>query len=369
MTALNLKPRQRVLAAAVGAASLALLPLIALTATPASAAVGASTLTAINVRMSPTGAVVAVLPAHAGVSLDCYDLGPRANGSNPIWYRLSAPYGGRYVYAGLVDTPVDPMPGTPGCGAPSTPAPTAVPTYQVHWTGGVGVRLRNSADLNDIRQPVVVLAENESFGLQCQQMGTPVGSRSNTTWDRISARGITAWIPDAYTTTPNGASTFTSGVPQCGGSLVPAPVPSAAQTVGQRAVDVAARYVTSDAHVWGGNACIDAHLGSGGYVGGYSGGQCRQFMNCVVYMASGGRFNPVAADYSFPGATRVSSGQAQRGDIIQRGIGGHTAIIVAPLGGGSFTVIDSNWGYTERVRQHTYTPPASASFWRYSQAA
>lgn len=77
-------------------------------------------------------------------------------------------------------------------------------------------------------------------------------------------------------------------------------------------------------------------------------------------MASSSRINPGGANYAFPGASIVPASQARRGDLIQVGEGGHTALVVRPLTGGSFEVIDSNWGYHERVSQHPYTPPASA---------
>lgn len=73
------------------------------------------------------------------------------------------------------------------------------------------LRLRNSPSLSDVRQPVVVLAEGESFRLECQQTADTVGPRSDTTWDRVAVRGLVAWLPDAFTSTPNSASTFTPG--------------------------------------------------------------------------------------------------------------------------------------------------------------
>lgn len=134
------------------------------------------------------------------------------------------------------------------------------------------------------------------------------------------------------------------------------------QTVGQRAADIALRYVGQ----WGGNACIDAHLGSGGVVAGYSGGQCKQFFNCVMYMASNGRINPV--NYAQSGAVQVSAADARRGDVIQT-TGPHTAIILENLGGGRFSVVDSNYNYDEIVRgPHDYTP-AGYVIWRFNQTA
>ena len=62
-----------------------------------------------------------------------------------------------------------------------------------------------------------------------------------------------------------------------------------AQAVGSYAnstiADVALRYLNQ----WGGNACRDA--------GKYQSGQCKQFVNCVVFIASGGTQYP-AGGYS-----------------------------------------------------------------------
>lgn len=120
--------------------------------------------------------------------------------------------------------------------------------------------------------------------------------------------------------------------------------------------------------MWGGQACIDAGLGRGGVVYGYSGGQCRPFLNCIVYLSSNRRINP-GANYAFPGAVTVPADQARRGDLIQVGQGIRTALIASVLGNGVFSVIDSNWVAPERVGQHSYTPPATAAFWRYTRAA
>lgn len=136
------------------------------------------------------------------------------------------------------------------------------------------------------------------------------------------------------------------------------------QTVGQRAADIALRYVGQ----WGGNACRDAGLGTNGIVAGYSGGQCKQFFNCVMYMASSGRINPV--NYAASGAVPVSAADARRGDVIQT-TSPHTTIIVDNLGNGNFNVVDSNYRYDEIVRgPHSYTPAAGTfTIWRFSQSA
>ena len=74
----------------VALAPAALLGFMTVAASPASAAVGANMLGPTNVRVTPMGAVVGGLSTGAGVILACYDLGPRANGSNPVWYRLAS---------------------------------------------------------------------------------------------------------------------------------------------------------------------------------------------------------------------------------------------------------------------------------------
>ena len=88
-----------------------------------------------------------------------------------------------------------------------------------------------------------------------------------------------------------------------------------------------------------------------------------------MWRASGHRINPASANYTFSGASTVSSAAAQRGDIIQRGIGGHTAIVLINRGGGRFQVVDSNYSLNERVQVHEYTLQANSTIWRYSQAA
>jgi hypothetical protein len=96
----------------------------------------------------------------------------------------------------------------------------AGPAYQVVNTGGVGVRLRNTPNLNDIKGPGP--AEGASFELICQTTGEPVGARSNRVWNYISWNGQQGFIPDVYANTPTVANQFVPGVPQCG-----APAPSA----------------------------------------------------------------------------------------------------------------------------------------------
>jgi hypothetical protein len=169
------------------------------------------------------------------------------------------------------------------------------------------------------------------------------------------------YVPDTYTDSPHLAGQPPiAGIPMCGAAPAPA-----TPTIGNRVADLALGYQGR----WGGYACIDAGMGSGGYVGGYSGGQCRQFVNCLVWRASGHRLNPTSADYSFTGAYQVTFGAARRGDIIQRGIGGHTAIVLQNYGNGTYQVVDSNYSWNEIVQVHNYTPPRYAKIWRYDQAA
>jgi hypothetical protein len=111
---------------------------------------------------------------------------------------------------------------------------------------------------------------------------------------------------------------------------------------------------------WGGNACVDAQKP------GDSSGQCRSFVNCVVWMASNHVQNLGGADYFRPfrreGGKRITSiSDLRKGDIVQDGEGAHTFIIVKHVRGHVFSVVDSNHVYRERVRQ--YNRPVSLSSW------
>ena len=128
--------------------------------------------------------------------------------------------------------------------------------------------------------------------------------------------------------------------------------------------DVALRYLDQ----WGGNACRDA--------GKPQTGQCKQFVNCVVFIASGGSQYPAPGyhtGFQNAGAVEVSAANAVRGDIIQIGNADtdyplHTAIVLENKGGGKFYVVDSNTTYvttkSEWVTQHDYTPAPGARYWR-----
>lgn len=236
---------------------------------------------------------------------------------------------------------------------------SAVGGYKVAWTGS-GLNVRSSP--TTAAGAIARLGDGTALDLRCYVRGQLVNGR-NDVWYQLNSPASNGFVTAAYVTTP---SDPLPGLPGCG-VTAPAPVsaPAVTTTIGNRIADLALTY---QGH-WGGDACVDAHLGSGGIVWGYSGGQCRQFVNCLVWRASGHRFNPTSPDYSFSGATRVSFAGAVRGDIIQYGIGGHTAIVLQNLGRNTFQVVDSNASLNERVQVHNYTPPVSATIWRYSQAA
>jgi hypothetical protein len=139
--------------------------------------------------------------------------------------------------------------------------------------------------------------------------------------------------------------------------------------------DRALRYVGQ----WGGEACraagkLDNH-NTGRTVGGYGAGQCKTFVNCVVWLASGGTQYPAggySSGFKAAGGIEVTRGTAVKGDIIQVGESNtasvlHTAIVVQNKGGGVFNVVDSNFGSSvnnEMVKQHDWLPPSNARFWR-----
>ncbi|MBS2535613.1 hypothetical protein KGQ20_22895 [Catenulispora sp. NF23] len=122
---------------------------------------------------------------------------------------------------------------------------------------------------------------------------------------------------------------------------------------------------------WGGMACVDANR--------FRSGQCREFVDCVVSLASGGRIWPVDPNgnyqvgFSSVGAVPVAPAAATEGDIIQIGDHDdsdplHTAIVLSNHGDGTYTVVDANWVGQPLIRElvgvHDWTPPAAAQFWR-----
>lgn len=107
-------------------------------------------------------------------------------------------------------------------------------------------------------------------------------------------------------------------------------------------------------------------------------GQCRAFVNCIVWMASGHTqwlgLAPTDYFYAFthpsgggvPGVEVPSVGQLTEGDIVQQGQTAnarklHTYIIVKRIGASSFEVVDSNHGFDEYVREHPITLALSST--------
>jgi hypothetical protein len=105
---------------------------------------------------------------------------------------------------------------------------------------------------------------------------------------------------------------------------------------------------------WGGNACFDAQKP------GDSGGQCRAFVNCIVWMASnhsqalGG--SDYFSDFVREGSQEITETSAlAKGDIVQVGQGEHTFIIVSKVSGNTFSVVDSNHDFHETVMNYNRT--------------
>src|ERR1700677_3892754 len=112
----------------------------------------------------------------------------------------------------------------------------------------------------------------------------------------------------------------------------------------------------------GANACRAAHKP------GDTGGQCREFVNCVVWMVSDHQQNLSTGSGSYfrpfltAGGGRITNiNDLVEGDIVQVGEEGtHTFIIVKKLsvtagGVGTFNVVDSNHEYNERVMNYDRT--------------
>ena len=118
---------------------------------------------------------------------------------------------------------------------------------------------------------------------------------------------------------------------------------------------------------YGGDACAKAGLAH------MADGECKTFVDCVVYAVSGKTQRTFPGYHSGFGAhgVEVARSSTARGDIIQvlPGAGPlqHTAIINQVYNDGSFEVIDSNWGRNGIVQVHKWKPASDARFWRMGQ--
>lgn len=145
------------------------------------------------------------------------------------------------------------------------------------------------------------------------------------------------------------AGLFVAVVPVLSAVFVSAPVGASSEYSNAAIADKALSYVGRK----GGIACIDSRKP------GDSGGQCRAFVNCIVWMTSGGTQNLGGGGGNYfraflrAGGTEIRSIDAlQKGDIVQEGHGRHTFIIVNRVAGNTFRVVDSNHKWNERV--YTY---------------
>ncbi len=149
-------------------------------------------------------------------------------------------------------------------------------------------------------------------------------------------------------------------------SLSPLPSSSKAHAVGHYQNSELADHAQRFVNQWGGNACHGT--------GKSASGQCKGFVNCIVYAVSGRSQWPAPgynSGFQAAGGQEVGRNNTIRGDIIQVGDGGggtlHTAIILWRHADGAFEVVDSNWSFNEKVQRHKYAPPANARFWRMGQ--
>ncbi len=131
--------------------------------------------------------------------------------------------------------------------------------------------------------------------------------------------------------------------------IIPAPSAFAAGSFSSAAIaDKALTYVGRK----GGVACADSHKP------GDSGGQCRAFVNCIVWMVSGGTMNlgDPNQDYFRPlvakGTEIKDINALAKGDIVQDGQGTHTFIVVGRVTGNTFDVVDSNHDSQETVMHY-----------------
>lgn len=151
------------------------------------------------------------------------------------------------------------------------------------------------------------------------------------------------------------AGLMTAFVPVVATLAMPAKVGASSEYVNANVADLALKYVGR----WGGNACADSDKP------GDAGGQCRSFVNCIVWMASNGTQNLGGRDYFTPflraGGTEVTTIDGlQKGDIVQEGQGSHTYIIVNRVADSTFTVVDSNRKWNEKV--YTYDRQVTLSY-------
>ncbi len=135
-------------------------------------------------------------------------------------------------------------------------------------------------------------------------------------------------------------------------AAMPSPVGASGAYANALVADKALSYVGRS----GGEACRVSRKP------GDKGGQCRAFVNCIVWMTSGGTQNLGGRSYfqTFlsAGGTEIRSVDAlQKGDIVQEGHGKHTFIIVSRVSGNTFNIVDSNRRRDERVR--TYDRPVT----------
>jgi hypothetical protein len=107
--------------------------------------------------------------------------------------------------------PPDPVAAKPP--AVPNPVPTGGVDYRIAHTGGIGVRIRNSARLADA--PRTGPGEGATVTILCQTWGDAAGDYSNHVWDQIRWGSQVGYIPDAYTDTPTATDQFLAGVTMC----------------------------------------------------------------------------------------------------------------------------------------------------------
>jgi hypothetical protein len=107
---------------------------------------------------------------------------------------------------------------------------------------------------------------------------------------------------------------------------------------------------------------------------GAHGGQCKDFVNDIIGDASGGTFHlggGYHSDYLGAGAQPIRPSCAAPGDVIQLNgasldrfyPGMHSAIVTKVNDAHTFEVIDSNFGWDEKVLVHRWNPAAQARRW------